>query len=163
MCAGAFVAGLDAGHAYNTFPLMNGHWIPPEYFSVPGWRSCFESTAAVQLHHRLLALTTLASVGGMWLGARSLSLPKSTRLILNGLLAVTAVQVGLGVATLLTYVPTALGSLHQANALVLVTTSLGLMHSLRTGKPLPAAVSSYGTPAALLIIAGVCVAVIQNV
>lgn len=50
--AGAFVAGNDAGHAYNTFPLMNGHWIPEDYVTLPGWRNAFESTGAVQLHHR---------------------------------------------------------------------------------------------------------------
>ena len=46
------MAGNDAGHAYNTFPLMNGHWIPEDYVTYPGWRNAFESTAAVQLHHR---------------------------------------------------------------------------------------------------------------
>ncbi len=50
--AGAFVAGLDAGHAYNTFPLMDGCIIPEQYWAVGGWRNAFENTAAVQLHHR---------------------------------------------------------------------------------------------------------------
>ena len=52
LLAGAFVAGNDAGHAYNSFPKMNGQWLPDEYFELPGWRNAFESTAAVQLHHR---------------------------------------------------------------------------------------------------------------
>jgi cytochrome c oxidase assembly protein subunit 15 len=69
------VAGLDAGHAYNTFPLMGGRIIPEEYFSVPGWGNAFESTAAVQLHHRVLALTTLACTTATWWHARSLHLP----------------------------------------------------------------------------------------
>ena len=46
------MAGLDAGHAYNTFPLMDGRIIPEEYWAVGGWRNAFENTAAVQLHHR---------------------------------------------------------------------------------------------------------------
>jgi heme a synthase len=163
LLAGAFVAGLDAGRAYNTFPLMNGQWLPAEYFSVPGWRNCFESTAAVQLHHRLLALTTLSSVSAMWLWAQSLPLPKSTTLMLHGLLGVTAVQVGLGIATLLTYVPTMLGSLHQANALVLMTFALALMHNLRSRAPFPSAVSKYGTRGAFLAIAAVCATVTQSV
>lgn len=50
--AGAFVAGLDAGHAYNTFPLMGGRIVPEEYSALPGWRNAFENTAAVQFHHR---------------------------------------------------------------------------------------------------------------
>ena len=47
-CAGVFVAGLQAGHAYNTFPKMNGAWVPPEYWDGRGWRNAFENTAAVQ-------------------------------------------------------------------------------------------------------------------
>ena len=46
------MAGNDAGHAFNSFPKMNGQWVPDEYFEFPGWRNAFESTAAVQLHHR---------------------------------------------------------------------------------------------------------------
>lgn len=34
--SGAFVAGLDAGHAYNTFPLMGGRVVPEEYWDMPG-------------------------------------------------------------------------------------------------------------------------------
>ena len=57
--SGAFVAGLDAGHAYNTFPLMGGRLVPQEYGSeLPWWRNSFENTAAVQFHHRVLALST---------------------------------------------------------------------------------------------------------
>jgi heme A synthase len=92
--SGAFVAGLDAGHAYNTFPTMNGAWLPEEYWDIPGWRNAFENTAAVQLHHRALALTTLAAVGGVWLSARRLALPPAARTLLNATAAVTAAQVG---------------------------------------------------------------------
>ena len=60
--SGAFVAGLDAGRAFNTFPLMNGQLIPDEYWGLPGIRNAFENTAAVQLHHRALELTSLVSV-----------------------------------------------------------------------------------------------------
>ena len=53
--SGAFVAGLDAGHAYNTFPLMGGRIIPEEYWAegLPAWRNALENTAAVQFHHRV--------------------------------------------------------------------------------------------------------------
>lgn len=50
--SGAFVAGMDAGHAYNTWPQMNGQWFPDEYFALPGFRNFFENTAAVQFNHR---------------------------------------------------------------------------------------------------------------
>lgn len=65
--AGAFVAGNDAGRAYNTFPLMGDSLVPPmkelfEEHVEPKWRNIFESTALVQLNHRVLAITTLASI-----------------------------------------------------------------------------------------------------
>ena len=95
VCAmtGVFVAGMDAGHAYNDFPYMNGQWVPDEYWAVPGWRGFFESTAAVQLHHRLLASTTLISVLTTWAMFRGKVLPHASRQLLNGLAAVTALQV----------------------------------------------------------------------
>jgi len=91
--AGAFVAGIDAGHAYNTFPLMDGRIIPEEYWAVGGWQNAFENTAAVQLHHRALALTTLAGVTALWAGSRSLQLPRPCRLLVNGMLAMAGLQV----------------------------------------------------------------------
>ena len=92
--AGAFVAGLDAGHAYNTFPLMDGRLIPEEYWAVEGWRNAFESTAAVQLHHRALALSTLGGVAALWAASRSLQLPRPCRLLVNGMLAMAGLQAG---------------------------------------------------------------------
>lgn len=91
--SGAFVAGLDAGRAYNTFPLMNGQLIPDEYWSLPGLRNAFENTAAVQLHHRTLALSTLAAVSAVWLSARKMPLPGPARLALNVSALLTAAQV----------------------------------------------------------------------
>jgi len=91
--AGAFVAGLDAGHAYNTFPTMNGRWVPDEYWAVPGWRNAFQSTAAVQLHHRGLALSTLGAVAGLWAAHARGPLPPPARACLTYLLAATCAQV----------------------------------------------------------------------
>lgn len=87
------MAGLDAGHAYNTFPLMNGKLVPDEYWGAGGWRNAFENTAAVQLHHRALALSTLAGVSALWAGSRSLQLPRPCRLLVNGMLAMAGLQV----------------------------------------------------------------------
>jgi cytochrome c oxidase assembly protein subunit 15 len=130
--SGAFVAGIDAGHAYNTFPDMNGHWIPEEYFDMTGWRNAFENTAAVQLHHRVLALTTLCTTLALWrYGTRMPDLPRASRLLLHTLAAGVACQVILGVATLLTYVPVSLGSAHQAGAMTLFTVMLSLLYTVR--------------------------------
>ena len=130
--SGAFVAGNDAGHAYNTFPTMNGEWIPSEYFQMSGWRNMFENTAAVQLHHRALALTTLVTSLALWrYGTRMPDLPRASRLLLNGLAVGVGCQVTLGVATLLTYVPVTLGTLHQSGAMTLFTIMLALLYTVR--------------------------------
>lgn len=87
------MAGMDAGHAYNTFPLMNGQVVPDEYWALPGWRNAFENTAAVQLHHRALALCTLGAVGALWARARVLPLPGPCRLLVHGMAGMAALQV----------------------------------------------------------------------
>ena len=144
--SGAYVAGMDAGRAYNTFPLMDGKWIPDEYWSMwerRGWRNFFENTAAVQFDHRVLALTTLAAVTYVW-GAHRFNgrLPAAARALLDASMLATLAQVGLGISALLNHVPVSLGSLHQANALNLFTAVVGLMHVLRRpragGLPAPA-------------------------
>ena len=144
--SGAYVAGMDAGRAYNTFPLMDGKWIPDEYWSMwerRGWRNFFENTAAVQFDHRALALTTLAAVTFVW-GAHRFNghLPAAATALLDATALVTFAQVGLGISALLNHVPVSLGSLHQANALNLFTVVVGLMHVLRRpragGLPAPA-------------------------
>lgn len=144
--SGAYVAGMDAGRAYNTFPLMDGKWTPDEYWSMwesRGWRNFFENTAAVQFDHRALALTTLAAVTFVW-GAHRFNghLPAAATALLDASALVTFAQVGLGISALLNHVPVSLGSLHQANALNLFTVVVGLMHVLRRpragGLPAPA-------------------------
>ncbi|CAL8462918.1 g2452 [Coccomyxa elongata] len=162
--SGAFVAGMDAGHAYNTFPLMNGRLIPEEYWALPGWRNAFESTAAVQLHHRALALCTLGAVTALWARARTLPLPGPSRLLVHAMMGMVALQVALGITTLLTYVPPSLGTAHQAGALTLLTLALGLLHTLRRGPSAAAKLgmaSQLGTPAALAAVLAVGTAVTQ--
>lgn len=162
--SGAFVAGMDAGRAFNTFPLMSGQWVPDEYWSgLPPLRNAFENTAAVQLHHRALALTTLATVLALWAGARGAPLPAAARAWLGGLAAATAAQVTLGVTTLLTYVPAPLGAAHQAGAMVLFTAALGLLHSLRpaVASPIAKTVSRAAPPLGLAATAAIGYAVTQ--
>ena len=88
------MAGLDAGHAYNTFPLMAGKLVPDEYWGGGGfWRNAFENTAAVQLHHRALALSTLGAVCALWARARGLPLPGPCRTLVHAMLAMAGLQV----------------------------------------------------------------------
>ncbi|KAJ7563917.1 hypothetical protein O6H91_03G130200 [Diphasiastrum complanatum] len=134
--SGAFVAGNDAGHAFNTFPKMGDHWIPEGILHVqPSIRNFFENTATVQFDHRVLATTTLLSIAGIWTLARKLPLQPSTRTLLTCALGMTAIQVTLGISTLLMYVPVSLGAAHQAGALTLFSIVIALLHSLRRPHP----------------------------
>lgn len=132
MCLPRCTDGLQAGYAFNTFPLMEGRLIPDGYFALePAYRNFFESVPSVQLHHRLLALTTLSSVTALWLSVQRMPLPPQLRLATDALLVAAWAQVSLGVATLVNCVPVHLGSAHQAGALTLFTVVLFTLHSCR--------------------------------
>lgn len=132
LVAGAFVAGLRAGYVYNTFPLMEGGFAPADYWRLqPWWSNFFENLASVQFDHRLLAEATLAAAVALWLGGWRARLAPAQRWALHALLAMAAVQVGLGIATLLLVVPLPLAALHQAGAMGLVTAALVVRHFLR--------------------------------
>lgn len=133
--AGAFVAGLRAGHAYNTFPLMAGRVVPPGYGALSPWpRNLFENVAAVQFNHRCLALVTFAAIMGFWWWSRRQALPATARRAITRLGAAAVLQVALGIATLLLVVPVTLGVAHQAGAILLITAGLLTMHALRTSE-----------------------------
>lgn len=118
---GAFVAGLRAGFVYNDFPLMAGQWIPDGILGLePLWRNFFENPATVQFMHRLLALATLAGVLIAWWQMRMHALDAGARRAVHGLLAVVAIQIGLGITTLMLYVPVVLGTLHQGVAVLVL-------------------------------------------
>jgi cytochrome c oxidase assembly protein subunit 15 len=130
--AGGFVAGLNAGLVYNSFPLMDGRLVPADYAQLtPFVRNWFENVAAVQFDHRALAMTTVASVVVLWLAERRAALPLATKLALNVLLTIGLLQLALGIATLLLAVPIPLAAAHQAGAVLLLTAAIVLRHTLR--------------------------------
>ena len=130
--SGGFVAGLKAGLIYNTFPKMGGDWLPAGLLALePWWRNGFDNIVTVQFNHRLLALTTLTCVFVYWLRARYAGFPRRSMRATHALLAIALLQVALGITTLLTRVPVALGATHQAVGMLLFTMALILLHSLR--------------------------------
>ncbi len=130
--SGGFVAGTRAGFAFNTFPLMNGRWIPEGIYAMqPVWANLFENIATVQFNHRLIAYFLGLVIPAYWLLARFVSLPFRTRIAFHGLLAMLAIQVTLGITTLLYVVPVSLAAAHQAGALLLLSLALYLNHALR--------------------------------
>lgn len=114
--SGALVAGLNAGHIFNTFPLMEGQLPPPGYLSMsPVWLNFFEDHASVQFHHRVLALFSFAMIGlYCWRYRHETSWKKPRLLLLAGIV----LQVSLGISTLVLVVPIGLAAAHQAGALV---------------------------------------------
>jgi cytochrome c oxidase assembly protein subunit 15 len=113
---------------------MGDYWIPPGMLALdPVWRNVFDNLTTVQFDHRVLALTTFTLIVIFWLGARNADLPRRARAGSNALLATAALQVVLGVLTVVMAVPTALAVGHQANALLLLTAVLYLLHALQRG------------------------------
>ena len=122
--SGGFVAGLDAGRVFNTFPLMEGRLIPPGYSAIEGWRNAFENPIAAQLHHRALALLTACAVWSAWAFSERRGMQAAVRRWMRLAALAALAQVVLGIATLLLAVPVYLGVAHQIGAVILFTTLL---------------------------------------
>jgi len=135
---GGFVAGIRAGFAYNTFPLMDGHLVPPEIFMLePLHLNFFNNMATVQFDHRLGAWLLALLVPWFWLKARREALAPRARLASHLLLGMLALQLALGIATLLLLVPVPLAAAHQGGAVLLLTAALLANYALRS-HPTPA-------------------------
>jgi cytochrome c oxidase assembly protein subunit 15 len=131
--SGAFVAGLDAGFAYNTFPLMEGSLIPEGLFDMdPLYLNVFENITTVQFDHRLMATAVLAAAIWCWWRARNAGLPRRTRRAVSLLMLLAILQVVLGISTLLLVVPVPMALTHQACAMALFAVSIWIVHETRT-------------------------------
>ena len=98
--SGAFVAGMQAGHHFNTFPLMDGQLVPEGYGleMQPYWRNFFEHIPTVQFDHRLLATSTALGTLTLWtVGMRKGgNLPPYVRTRLHAMLAMTGASLAWG-------------------------------------------------------------------
>ena len=120
--SGGMVAGLRAGSAYQTFPLMNGHVVPPGILMLePWWANFLYNMATVQFVHRgfFWLLAVLVPIA-WWLGRAHWTA--------HALLGAFALQAALGIATLLAGVPVALGAAHQGGAVLVLGAALWNAH-----------------------------------
>jgi cytochrome c oxidase assembly protein subunit 15 len=141
--SGGFVAGIRAGLAYNTFPLMNGHFVPAEIFMLEPWyRNFFYNMATVQFDHRLGAWALAFLAPWLWFLATREGVPQGIRWRVYLLVAALGIQIALGISTLLLAVPVALGVAHQGGALAVFTVSLLVNHALRAERTAVTAASS---------------------
>ncbi len=135
IASGGLVAGTDAGLIYNSFPLMDGKLVPQGYGELTPWYlNGFENLAAIQFNHRLLAVSTVAVSVGLWLWSNRFTLRPAAHAGFVLLFAMAALQLALGVATLLLVVPIWLAALHQAGAIVVLTSALFTLYCLRDGR-----------------------------
>jgi cytochrome c oxidase assembly protein subunit 15 len=124
---GGFVAGLDAGMGYNTWPLMDGQLIPQGLMIMdPLWRNFFENAMTAQFDHRLIAYAVAVYAALYAWRVKS----RAARAVFHAVL----LQVGLGIWTLLTQVPLWLGLAHQAGAMIVFATAVWNLHVTLSGQ-----------------------------
>ena len=132
---GALVAGLRAGYAYNTWPLIDGTLVPDEarlFFETPLWRNFFENILTVQFDHRMLAYAIFVVALLHALDVAGAIKERGARTGAFVLFAATVAQIALGVATLLWVVPLSLALLHQAMAMLVLT--VASVHAALVGR-----------------------------
>ncbi len=121
---GALVAGLDAGMSFNTWPQIDGAWIPSAdrlWFEQPLWRNFFENHLTVQFNHRMLAYGMVAIAVWHVYDMRRATADRDLRALASLYLSLLLIQAFIGIATLLYAVPIALALAHQATAILLLT------------------------------------------
>ncbi|MDF1736801.1 MAG: COX15/CtaA family protein [Minwuia sp.] len=123
---GAFVAGINAGHIYNTWPLMDGALVPDGLFAQgSGLAALFDDHLSIQFVHRVVAYALLGVAA--WTMLRGRGVGGRARSASMGVIHVIVLQILLGIATLVMVVPVWLGALHQATALLVWTAALWLL------------------------------------
>jgi len=135
---GALVAGLNAGLIYNTWPLIDGGFIPEAarlWHIDPAWRNLFENTLTVQFDHRMLAYTIW--LVALWHAIDAWRSGRAAGGALTVFVLVTA-QATLGIFTLLHQAPLDLAIAHQALAVVVLTAAI--VHAQRLSLRVPAPV-----------------------
>ncbi|KAL3993746.1 hypothetical protein ACH3XW_18845 [Acanthocheilonema viteae] len=129
---GAFVAGLDAGLVYNSWPKYAGSWLPEDlWLKDPKWRNIFENPVTAQFMHRNMAYLTLLSITLTWLVGRRMVLSRRAKIALHSLMGMIYVQALLGIAALVHYVPVYLGVLHQNGSMAAITFAFWLSNEIR--------------------------------
>jgi len=122
---GALVAGLKAGHASDTWPLVFGRWVPDGLFATAPtlWQSLAEVPLGVHWVHRWLAWLVLAAAAALAVAAHRAAAAGLARTAL-WLSALVAVQIALGVAVVVLHVPLHLALFHQATGVAIFTLTM---------------------------------------
>ena len=132
---GAWVAGQDAGLAYDSFPTMNGQWMPDELWLIdPWWKNLYQSPTTAQFVHRLGALLLTVYLISIIASLYKQQVTKLTQFSIYGLIIVLMLQITLGALTVIHHVPILLATLHQFAAILLLGCAVALLYGQSEGK-----------------------------
>lgn len=126
---GGMTAGLKAGHVSSTWPLMFGRWIPPNLFN--SWINFLEMPQTIVFIHRWFAWIGLLAVPYVFWVVKKQNYPRDIQNGLLWLIGAVALQIALGVWTVLSFVNIIIALVHQANAIVLFALAVHLIHRFR--------------------------------
>ena len=134
LVSGGFMSGTRAGFVVNTFPHMNGEWIPELLFSLtPLWANLFENVIAIQFIHRWVAFAVVGAIAIVWFQRFSMN-RSATRAMLDIVMIVAICQFCLGVATLVSRVQLPVALAHQSGFVMLLSTLIIMLRLVVTGQ-----------------------------
>ena len=128
---GAFMAGTRAGYLFDTFPTMNGEWIPTGLGSM----NPFAHPTSIHFIHRLLAWITAGSVLLFWWQTRKGAASRRQAMVAHALLAALALQFLLGILTIIFNMPIAMAVAHQGGGVLLLSVALVTAHAWARAQP----------------------------
>ncbi|MHB8777740.1 MAG: COX15/CtaA family protein [Anaerolineales bacterium] len=126
---GGMTAGLKAGHVSDTWPLMFGKLIPPNLFN--SWTDLFETPQTIVFIHRWFAWLGIILVPAVYYLVEKRKYPADIQNGFKWLIGMVALQITLGVLTILSYVNIVIALIHQANAIILFGMALNFIHRFR--------------------------------
>jgi cytochrome c oxidase assembly protein subunit 15 len=145
---GALVAGLRAGLVYNTWPMIDGGFIPSSarlWFETPWWRNLFDNALTVQFEHRMTAYALFLLAAFHAIDLLRAKAPPAAIAGALWLLAAVTLQAVLGILTLLNQVPILLALSHQAVAIGVLTLAV-LQAERLASRPAEIAASEIAAP-----------------
>jgi len=124
---GALTAGLDAGYAFSSWPLMGDAWFPAGVpMLAPAWSNAVDNPIVVQFLHRWVAFVAAGALVWLAYRARLRHAPGAALAVV----ALVVVQIALGIATLLSGVEIVVAVAHQANAALLLIATVIAAHAV---------------------------------
>ena len=133
--SGGLVAGTDAGYAYSTWPLMGESFVPAGLYATnPAWLAMFEDITTIQFNHRMFAYLLVGLIGFFAVRVLAGGVEARGKLGVLLVLLALAVQVTLGISTLLLHVPLGIAAAHQGGAVLLLTAVLFTAHGLQQAR-----------------------------